>query len=431
MPPAARPDFSQRAHSGARQTLARKPQSRALRSAVLQKLLYTMKTARLFALLLVVTAACRSTPDYGRALPDGAPALIPLGPNEKHPDFQASFFERDEILPALDQSLAWMKKKTSERFFPIEGVTFARAQASLERFRELLTTSPDADTFESRIESEFTIYKSAGWNGKGGGVLFTGYCTPILDGRLAADTTYKYPLYALPADLAKGPDGAILGRKTDAGLEPYPTRSVIEATAMLEGKGLELVYLKDPVDAYIAHVNGSAFIELQNGEMLKLGYAGKNGREYKSLGQELVKDKKIAKDKVSLAGIRQWAHEHPDEVASYLNRNDSYVFFTKIDGNPRGSLNVPVAAFRSLATDKRLFPRASIVFVDAKLGEKSNDGPDLHHFMFDQDTGGAIRTAGRADVYLGVGPEAEKLAGHTRAEGQLYYLFLKDGAADA
>lgn len=391
-----------------------------------------MKTARLFALLVLATAAaCRTTPDYGRALPDGAPALIPLGPNEQHPDFQAQFAERDEILPALDQSIAWMSKKTSAGFFPIEGVTFERARGSLERFRELLTSSPDAATFEERIENEFTIYKSAGWNGKGGGVLFTGYCTPILDGRLAADATYKYPLYALPPDLAKGEGGAILGRKTDAGIEPYPTRGVIEATAMLEGKGLELVWLKDPIDAYIAHVNGSAFIELPDGDMLRLGYSGKNGREYKSLGQELVKDKKIAKDKVSLAGIRKWASENPGEVEGYLNRNDSYVFFTKIDGNPRGSLNVPVAAFRSLATDKRLFPRGSIVFVEAELGTKSNDGPDLHHFMFDQDTGGAIRTAGRADVYLGIGPEAELLAGRTRAEGQLYYLFLKDANADA
>lgn len=391
-----------------------------------------MKTARLFALLLLAAAAaCRTTPDYGRALPDGAPALIPLGPNEQHPGFQHQFAERDDILPALDQSIAWMSKKTSAGFFPIEGVTFERARASLERFRELLTSSPDAATFEERIENEFTIYKSAGWNGKGGGVLFTGYCTPILDGRLAADTTYKYPLYALPPDLAKGEGGAILGRKTDAGIEPYPTRSVIEATAMFDGQGLELVWLKDPIDAYIAHVNGSAFIELPDGDMLRLGYSGKNGREYKSLGQELVKDKQIAKDKVSLAGIRKWASENPGKVQDYLNRNDSFVFFTKIDGNPRGSLNVPVAASRSLATDKRLFPRGSIVFVEAAPGTKSNDGPELNHFMFDQDTGGAIRTAGRADVYLGIGPEAELLAGRTRIEGQLYYLFLKDTNVDA
>lgn len=383
-----------------------------------------------FALALVFSA-CKSLPDYGRALPEGAPALLPLEPGEPRPKIAPQWEDRLEVLTALEQSLAWTKKESSKRFFPIEGVSHERALASLERMRDLLATAANAQEFEQRVSDEFTIYKSAGWNGTGGGVLFTGYCTPILDGRLAKDATYRYPLYALPPDLVKGPDGAILGRKTESGVEPYPTRGVIEASAMLAGQGLELAWLKDPIDAYIAHVNGSAFIELEDGEMLRLGYSGKNGQRYTSLGQELVKDKKLAKDSVSLAKIRQWAHENPGEVEQYLTRNDSFVFFTKIDGNPRGSLNVPVSAFRSLATDKTLFPRGAIVFVDTHLGAKSNTGVDLEQFLFDQDTGGAIRTAGRADIYLGVGPEAEALAGRTRAEGQLYYFFLKDARADA
>ncbi len=383
-----------------------------------------------FALVLAASA-CKTVPDYGRPLPEGAPALLPLDPDDPRPNFATQWNEREDILAALDQSLAWTKKESSKRFFPIENITYERALASLERMKDLLQTCESAEEFERKVDGEFTIFKSAGWNGKGGGVLFTGYCTPILDGRLAKSDAYRYPLYALPPDLVKGPDGAILGRKTESGVEPYPTRSIIEAGSLLEGKGLELVWLKDPLDAYIAHVNGSAFIEIEGGEMLRLGYSGKNGRPYKSLGQELVKDKKLKKDQVSLSKIREWAREHPGEVEEYLNRNDSYVFFTKIDGNPRGSLNVPVTGFRSLATDKTLFPRGAIVFVDTHLGAKSNTGADLEQFLFDQDTGGAIRTAGRADIYLGVGDEAEKLAGQTRAEGQLYYFFLKDTRVDA
>ena len=378
------------------------------------------------ASFLALLAACKSGPDYGRPLPPGAPALLPLDPGEKHPPFADQWSERLEILPALEQSIAWTRKPTSVRHFPIERVTHERALASLERFREILLEATDGEDFERRIDDEFVVYKSAGWNGNGGGVLFTGYCTPILDGRLERDETYVHPLYALPPDLVKGPDGAILGRRTDAGVEPYPTRRLIEAAALLEDQGLELAWLKDPLDAYIAHVNGSAFIRLETGELHRLGYAGKNGQRYVSLGQELVKDKKLKRDEVSLARIRQWAKEHPGEVEDYLSRNDSYVFFTPIDGNPRGSLNVPVTAERSLATDKTLFPRGAIVFVDTKT---SGPGADVHDFLFDQDTGGAIRTAGRADVYLGIGPDAEKLAGATRAEGQLYYLFLKEDAA--
>jgi membrane-bound lytic murein transglycosylase A len=379
-----------------------------------------------FALVasLSFLAACKSGPDYGRALPPGAPALLPLDPGEKHPPFAPQWSERLEILTALDESIAWTRKPTSAKHFPIEKVSQERALKSLERFRELLLEASDGEEFERRIDEEFVVFKSAGWDGKGGGVLFTGYCTPILDGRLERDETYRHPLYALPPDLVKGPDGTILGRQTESGVEPYPTRRLIEAGALLEEQGLELAWLKDPLDAYIAHVNGSAFIDLGDGELFRLGYSGKNGRRYVSLGQELVKDKKLKKDEVSLARIRAWAKEHPDEIVQYLARNDSYVFFTPIDGNPRGSLNVPVTADRSLATDKTLFPRGAIVFVDTKTSP--GNGADVHDFLFDQDTGGAIRTAGRADVYLGIGPDAEKLAGATRAEGQLYYLFLKE-----
>ena len=103
------------------------------------------------------------------------------------------------------------------------------------------------------------------------------------------------------------------------------------------------------------------------------------------------------------------------------------MFFTPIEGDPHGSLNVPVIANRSLATDKRLFPRAAVVYVEGKPGSGLASGAHIDHFMIDQDTGGAIRTAGRADVYMGSGPEAEATSGATRVEGQLYYLFVRDG----
>jgi membrane-bound lytic murein transglycosylase A len=385
----------------------------------------------LLALLPILSlAACKSaekTPDYGRPLPEGSPALIALEPGEHRPDFGPQWNERAQILPALDNSIAWSKKASSARHFPIEGISIERLQASLQRFRDALVDASSADDFRRRIENDFVVYKSAGWDGRGGGVLYTAYCTPILDGRMEADATYRFPLYGLPDDLVKEADGTIRGRRTPSGaIEPYPTRRAIEAGGVLKNKRLELAWLKDPLDAYIAHVNGSAFIRLPNGSLYKLGYAGKNGHEYTSLGQELVKDKKLDKDKVSLRAIREWARAHPEEVQEYLDRNDSFVFFTPIEGDPHGSLNVPVVAERSLATDKRLFPRASIVYVEAKPGTPRTLGAPLDHFMFDQDTGGAIRTAGRADVYLGSGEQAEAVSGATKVEGQLYYLFVRE-----
>jgi membrane-bound lytic murein transglycosylase A len=385
---------------------------------------------KLTPLLLIplLAAACRLTPDYARPLPPGAAALIEVGPGEHRPDFASQVYERDQILPALDRSIAWMQRPSSQEHFPIEGVTHERALASLVRFREILVDTDDPILFARRVDAEFTLYKSAGWNGRGGGVLFTGYCTPILRGSLTAHGEYRHPLYSLPPDLVKGARGEILGRQTASGVEPYPTRHAIEASALLEGRELELVWLADPIDAYIAHVNGSAFVELEpelgNAEMLRLGYAGKNGREYRSLGKALVESGHLGADEVSLASIRRWSRKNPGEVQAFLDRNESYVFFTPIQDTPRGSLNLPVEPGRTLATDKTIFPRGAIVYVDTNYGERR--GAQMHRFMFDQDTGGAIRTAGRADMYLGIGPEAETLAGATKAEGQLYYLFLRE-----
>ena len=387
-----------------------------------------MKLINAVLLTSLALTACTSTPDYGRPLPDGWPALIELAPGEDRPAFGPQWSDREDILPALERSIAWTSTKHSRQFFPIEGIDHARALASLIRMKELLEISRSEAEFELGLAAEFTVYKSAGWDGSGGGVLFTGYCTPILDGSLVRGGEYQHPLYGLPDDLVKGENGVILGQQTASGISPYPSRAAIEAGSLLAGRDLELVWLRDPLDAFIAHVNGSAFIELESGEELGFGYAGKNGREYTSLGKQLVAAGELDRDTVSLASIRTWAAQHPERVQPFLDRNESYVFFTPITGNPRGSLNVEVSSGRSLATDKTLFPRGASVFVATELTSASGERMPYLRFLFDQDTGGAIRTAGRADIYMGIGPEAERLAGQTQAEGQLYYLFLKPEA---
>lgn len=380
----------------------------------------------LAALVALGLGACRTVPDYNRELPFGAAALILVEREEARPDLSEEWFEREEILPALARSIQWTRSQYAAQFFPIEGITQERALASLERFEELLLTSSSAAEFGASIDREFDFYRSAGWDGRGGGVLFTGYCTPILDGSVERLPGYDHPLYALPPDLVKDDHGRILGRATPAGgTEPYPTRRTIEARALLSGQELELVWMKNPIDAYLAHVNGSAFIRLADGEFLRLGYAGNNGHEYTSLGRELVESGELREGDVNLRTIREWAEASPDQVASFLHRNDRYVFFTPIEGNPRGSLNLEVTGGRTIATDKRLFPRGALVFVDTELPSNGRD-PHYRRLMLDQDTGGAIRTAGRADLYLGVGDEAERLAGTTRLPGEMFYLFLRE-----
>jgi len=376
-------------------------------------------------LLTLLAAACKTTPDYNTPLGDGVSALIPLGPRDKVPDFGRQWEDRHDLVPAIERSITWTKRTHAQQFFPIAGIEHDRALASLERFKELLESTYGPEAFQKAVLDEFQVYKSAGWNGKGGGVMFTAYCTPILSGSLSETDEYRYPLYRLPQDLVKGRDGSVLGWETPQGRrETYPSRAAIEASGML--KGTELVWLKDPIDAFLAHVNGSAFIELADGSMYRCGYAGKNGRPYTSLGRELEDDGKLEKGQASLKTIRAWAASAtPEEVDEYLDRNQSFVFFTEIDGNPHGSLDFEVQGGRSVATDKTLFPRGAVVFAE---GPKEHEDV-VNRLMLDQDTGGAIRTAGRADLYLGIGPEAEERAGQTRIEGQMYYFFLKEGAA--
>ena len=196
---------------------------------------------------------------------------------------------------------------------------------------------------------------------------------------------------------------------------------------MLRGK--ELIWFGDSFEAYTAHVHGSAKIRLPGGNLAGIGYAANNGHEYRSVGNELVKDGKIAADKLSLSSMIEYFKRHEDQISTYINRNPRFVYFQKEDGPPRGCLNEPVTAYRSIATDKSIFPRACLAFISTSLPREFGNriSNQLYSgFTLDQDAGGAIRAPGRCDVYMGQGQTAGKLAGHTYKEGRLYYLFLKN-----
>lgn len=379
------------------------------------------------ATLLLLASACVSTsgPDYGRALENGANALIPVEAPSETLDLGASFEARAEILPALERSLAWAQRPHAKARYPMAGISHEQLVRTLERLKMLLETSEDRDTFALALRDEFDWYISAGWDSEGGGVLFTGYCTPILHGSEEPTGEFRYPLYALPQDLVKSEDGTTAGRRDgDRVLPEYPERAAIDA-GFLKDRGLELVWLADPIDSLLAHVNGSAVIRLRSGKELRLGYAGKNGQPYSSVGKALVERGEVKASEISLLAIRQWAASHPEEVDELIRTNRSYVFFQPITGNPHGSLDFPVTQERSLATDKTLFPPGAPVYVHAELPSAHGQAVPFHQLMFDQDTGGAIRTAGRSDIYLGVGPSAEARAGQVQHAGQLYYFFAR------
>ena len=193
-------------------------------------------------------------------------------------------------------------------------------------------------------------------------------------------------------------------------------------------KGSELAWLGSRFEVYIAHVQGSAKIRLSNGEIRTVGYAANNGHEYKSIVEELVKDGRISSSQISLAAMIAYFENHPDQMPKYTQMNPRFVFFREEEGEPRGSLNEPVTPYRTIATDKSIFPRGCLTFISTTLPKATIGQVVLQPyrgFALDQDTGGAIRAPGRCDIYIGQGDTAGELAGRIYQEGKLYYLFLK------
>ena len=354
--------------------------------------------------------------NYSRPLPEGELALRKITDPAQIPDYTKAFSDLDGLLTAIDRSLNYLAKPSSRNFYPYGDITHDHAVLTLQEIRKLVVSGLSPSQLNEAIRKHFDTYISVGCDDQGT-VLYTGYYTPIFDGSPTRTDRFRHPLHKTPADLIKGPEGTILGQKQpDGSIRKYPDRTQIHQSGMLAG--LELVWLADPFEVYIVHVQGSAKIRMPDGRIRTFGYDAHNGWDYESIVHKMIADGKLADKNISLKAMMDYFRTNPDEVDRYVNQNPRFVFFKHEPGEPRGSLNEPVTAFRSIATDKSVYPRAMFAYAEVNLKRPVG-------FLLDQDTGGAIRAAGRCDVYMGVGEEAGKLAGVTYREGRLYYIFLK------
>ncbi len=365
-------------------------------------------------------------PAYDTPLGPGQDALRKITNPEEIPDFTTACMNTKDLKESADRSINYLRKPSSQSYFPLCGITHDHALKSLEEFSKMLGSGMMGKPLNDAIRQKFDVYMSVGCDDNGL-VLFTGYYTPIFNGSETKTEQFKYPLYKMPSNLVKDANGAVLGRKTaDGQTIDYPPRAVIEDAKLCQGQ--ELVWLEDPFEVYIAHVQGSAKIRMSNNDLVTVGYAANNGKEYESIAQKMIDDGVISRDQLSLKAMIDYFKAHQDQVAKYTRMNPRFVFFKKEDGPPRGSLNEPVTTMRSIATDKTIFPRGSLTFISTNLPRSAGSDVTIMPytgFALDQDTGGAIRAPGRCDVYMGIGDEAGKLAGQTYQEGKLYYLFLK------
>ncbi|MEK7666377.1 MAG: MltA domain-containing protein [Pseudomonadota bacterium] len=290
--------------------------------------------------------------------------------------------------------------------------------------------SPDDATARSFFEANFRVHRMNPESGREG--LITGYYEPVLNGSTTRNNQFRWPLYKRPdnlltIDLAslypelKG--RPVRGRLEGNRVVPYYSRAEIG-----NGKnplaGNELLWVEDPVELFILQVQGSGRVRLPDGREVAVGYADQNGHPYRSLGGRLIELGALTREEVTLTRIRDWLAAHPEETSALLNSNPSYIFFTQRDAaldGPLGSLGVALTPERSVAVDPAYIQLGLPVWLDTALP----DGTSLQRLVFAQDTGGAIKGAVRADLFLGQGAEAGRLAGEMKQRGRLYVLLPK------
>lgn len=354
-------------------------------------------------------------------------------------------FQDDSAFLNLEQavkgSIEFLSKIPDDRVFQYGPHTYTRRQVleSQEAFLSLLSEGLEPDAFMRRLKRDFKVFRAAGRAGSNK-VLFTGYFEPVYPARLHRDDTFVYPIYRKPDDLIRidlSPFGddfkgrSVVARFEGKNVIPYYSRRQIALERALEGRNLEIAWLKDALDVAFLQIQGSGRLELENGKALTVGYAEKNGHPYRSIGKYLLDRGLLVKEEISMQSIRRYLSEHPETLDEVLNSNPSYVFFRKLgDGPVLGSLGIPLTPGRSIALDSRLFPPGALAFIRSKKPTINDRGDmvgweEFSRFVVNQDTGGAIRGAGRADIFWGRGQYAELAAGHMKHEGELYVLIRK------
>ncbi|MES2121041.1 MAG: MltA domain-containing protein [Pseudomonadota bacterium] len=274
------------------------------------------------------------------------------------------------------------------------------------------------------------FYYGFDWVKVGDGRAFaTGYYEPEIEGSRTPQPGYV-PIYRIPPDLIRctRPDGTTgrgrihpqTGRCT-----AYLSRAEIEDGA-LAGKGLEVAWAKDPVELFFVEIQGSGRLRLDDGTIMRIGYAEQNGRDYVAIGK-LLRDRGILpQGGAGMQAIKDWIRTHPDEGRALMRENLSYIFFRELNGpGPLGSLGVPLTPQGSVATDPNYVPLGAPIFIARA------DRPEIVGVWVAQDVGGAIKGPNRFDTFWGAGEQAVAMAGGMSANGEALILVPKGTAARA
>ena len=360
-----------------------------------------------FAILIgSLIAGCSTPPTRGTGYRSGTGAA-PANYSSPIASFNAVSWQALPGWQADDLSQAWpawlrsceaLRKRNSE-------INWRQACSQVNN------VSPrDTQAIRRYFEDNFQAYEIRNSAGSETG-LVTGYYEPVMNGSQTRTNVYTVPLYAYP------------NAWRQARPNPGPSRAELMSSGIL--KGSEIAWVQDPVAAAFMQIQGSGKIRLQDGRVLRLGYAGTNEQPFKSFAQWLLDRKEITRSEATMQGISQWAKRNPDRVNEMLNANPRFVFFKELPGNvsadlgPTGALNVPLTSERSIAIDLQAMPLGAPVFLATT--KPLSDQP-LQKLVMAQDTGKAIVGGVRADYYWGSGDTAGEMAGRMKQNGKMWVL---------
>ena len=357
-----------------------------------------------------------------------------------------------DLVAAIDRQLAWFRTHGADKVWRLGGEDYTAADmvASLRLFRRTWQAHHrDPAALRRALVRDFRLFRVES-NGSPD-ILFSGYYAPIYRGSRTRSQRFRHPLYRAPEDLVRIRPGLFDERFLQPGhalrtahvfarhdrasgeIVPYYTREEIDKQRVLAGRGLEVAYLERYFDVVTLHIQGSGYVELEDGGFLQLNFAAGNHRGYRAIGRILVEEGAIAPDALSMQAIDAYFTAHPEDIERVCFMNPSYVFFSASEARkrltpdlyPHGMFGFPLTTRRSIATDKRWFPGGGLAFMAGRQRHADGTSTPFSGFAIDQDTGGGIRN-GHIDIFLGIGAEAGENAGRMRdREGRLYILIAR------
>lgn len=387
----------------------------------------------LLSLLAFLPASCRPVADIPREESwRPPPSSRPVGEAaELLDDLDIKTLEK-----AVNLSIGYYERNGAQKSYCSQDSCRSAAEmiAGLREFLRLARSDLPAVEKETAVREKFVFLRAPE------DMLITGYYEPVIEGSLKRTERFRYPIYRPPSDTvvvrldrfnSRYGNERLVGRLQKGEVIPQPSRREIDAGGALQGKGLEIAWVDDPVALFSLHIQGSGKLRLPDGRLVHVTYAQSNGRPFRGLTLMMAEKGLLKEGERSYEQMKKVLREcSPEERQELMNYNERYIFFRIVPEGPLGALGVPLIAGRSVATDLGLYPPGALAMIKTRKPVFDREGhvtswQSINRFVLNHDTGAAIKGPGRMDLFCGTGTEAERTAGAMKEKGELYFLFKK------